>query len=460
VAVAADPKIRRDALESKCAVTPEDRELALQIFEEAKQDLTLAEPVLAARIIRMCMPVVVDGNVVDTFAISYDALGVFLMINAKFAMAIGRSGSARVLAHEAYHDVYLHLKGDGADQDHLRKHSYEIVINHAYQLNPSLKGMPMITNDQGKQEEVGVNPQKEWQKYKDDLKGQGKQFCTYEEFVSSDERCYSELQRMAKPPKPPKNYSCSHQNGQAGHGDVSIDPDVLDEAVGGAIRKVIEQARAGDENARKEIERLADMTGDSEEASKLWGDYGLGALRGEAVQPRKTAYWKRWLSRVVGSRLQPGMKLKQNRRLVAVDLLLGRDPQLGWIGDEERKRFACYIDTSGSMYGPALDHIREVVGVMDGVDANYYNFDCDVYDVVYGESFKGGGGTSFEIIDQHVQTMTEIPDVILVVTDGYASHVLPKHAEKYIWLITPGGDTWPQQYGMECEEIDLEEMSA
>jgi predicted metal-dependent peptidase len=456
---AVDPTLRRNALSSKCNIPQDVLDEATRIFEEARQDLSLAEPVLAARIIRMCYPVFVDDSVVPTMAVTLDATRiVFLMINAEFICKIGRKGAAFVLCHEAYHDILLHLRDDVNDQTMTM--AREIVINHLVRTNPTLKGMPTITDPAtGKTEEVGVNDDKEYKRYREDLREQGKDAVDKATFVSSEDRCYTEMLRMKKPPKPPKKYRCSHESGDAGHGDLPLDRDALGEIIEEELRRVIEQAKAGDENARSEVEKLADSTMDSESASRIWGNVGLGALRGTVTEVKKTEYWRRWLTHVLASKLQPGYRLKQNRRLVAVDLLLQRDPQMGWIGDEERKTLHTYIDTSGSMYGDeVLEHVRNVVGLMDGVDARYYNFDTDIYDVVLGESFRGGGGTSFRIIEDHLAAQNDAPDLVLVITDGYAENFLPRDADKFVWLITPGGDEWPLQYGMRCETLDIDSM--
>lgn len=461
MSAAVDPKLRRDAIAANCVLDPEAVENATRIFSEAQQELSLSEAVFAARIARMMFPVFVDDSVLSTMGVTIDATGiVFIMVNVDFINKIGRKGATFVLCHEALHDILLHLKDEVNDQT--MTIAREIVINSLVRTNPALKSLPTITDPvTGKTEEVGINDDKEYKKYCEDLRKQGKDPVKKDVFVSSEDRCYTELLRMSKPPKPPKKYRCSHESGEVGHGshDHPIDRDALGEVIEEELRRVIEQAKAGDESARAEIEKLADVTLDNENAARIWGNVGLGALRGTATEVKKTEYWRRWLTHVLASKLQPGYRLRQNRRLVAVDLLLQRDPQMGWIGDEERKTLHTYIDTSGSMYGDeVLEHVRNVVGLMDGVDAKYFNFDTDIYDLKLGEAFRGGGGTSFRIIEEHLKAQTDAPDLVLVITDGYAENFLPKDAEKYVWLITPGGDQWPLQYGMRCEELDIASM--
>jgi hypothetical protein len=39
----------------------------------------------------------------------------------------------------------------------------------------------------------------------------------------------------------------------------------------------------------------------------------------------------------------------------------------------------------------------------------------------------------------------EHPDAVIMVTDGHAPAIAPAEPDKWIWLITPGGDDWPER---------------
>ena len=47
------------------------------------------------------------------------------------------------------------------------------------------------------------------------------------------------------------------------------------------------------------------------------------------------------------------------------------------------------------------------------------------------------------------------PDAVVVLTDGYAPPVTPAEPDKWIWLITEGGDEWPERHtpAMDCHRV-------
>jgi hypothetical protein len=113
-----------------------------------------------------------------------------------------------------------------------------------------------------------------------------------------------------------------------------------------------------------------------------------------------------------------------------------------------------------------LDRVAALIGELDNIEVEWHSFDGEVWPFVIGEGFKGGGGTSFQIIDDHIQEgaprhgeaepcCEEEQDFVLVITDGYAPHIMPREPDKWIWLITPGGDPWPLDAGMSCREVEL-----
>jgi hypothetical protein len=118
------------------------------------------------------------------------------------------------------------------------------------------------------------------------------------------------------------------------------------------------------------------------------------------------------------------------------------------------------------MQQEVLDKVAALVGELEEIEVEWHCFDGEVWPFKAGEPFRGGGGTSFQIIDDHVNgggfrngsstpCCEEDLDFVLVITDGYAPHITPKNPDKYIWLITPNGDEWPGQSNMSCRVIDL-----
>jgi len=148
------------------------------------------------------------------------------------------------------------------------------------------------------------------------------------------------------------------------------------------------------------------------------------------------------------------MRWKYNFRITHED-------RISPIAPESRKRGYVFIDASGSMSNEFIEKISALVGSVDNIDIQWRSFDGVVSKFAPGEPLIGGGGTSFQIIEDHINTEDEEYDFVLVITDGYAPHIMPENTinggpDKWIWLITPGGDTWPEKAGMHCREIDLD----
>lgn len=59
----------------------------------------------------------------------------------------------------------------------------------------------------------------------------------------------------------------------------------------------------------------------------------------------------------------------------------------------------------------------------------YGNFDLNVLD----------GGTSFDVIEEFATQLHQYPDLIVVLTDGFASPPTVRHPQRWFWLITEDG---------------------
>lgn len=120
-------------------------------------------------------------------------------------------------------------------------------------------------------------------------------------------------------------------------------------------------------------------------------------------------------------------------------------------------------DTSGSMPAGVVEWMTELVGRIEGVEAHWLSFDGVVMPFEPGQAVLGGGGTSFQAVVDYVEGRTaldgvpfeERADAVVVLTDGHAPHVTPAEPDKWIWLITPSGDDWPDAHDppMACHRV-------
>lgn len=412
----------------------------------------------------------VPTTAVDTMAVMLLADGTAaLLYNPYFTVDLGIEGARFVLFHESRHLIYRHLYAEPElATDDLFRHACEIGINHDTKVRLDRLELPKIPvkDEDGnpvvdakgtpKLVPTGIDPQAEYAKYAKDLKGQGLTPVSYEKFVETDMTCYTELKRMAKPPTPPSLQICLHHGGGSdgmdGGGQVPMDADTAEELVKEALRSLMGQALAGSEAARRELLELADRTeGTSERAAKLWGDMGLGRLRGQTLATRRVDWWKQWFNDVMASRLIDGERLTYNKKRGALDLMLGNDPILSRRGQEEEKLALIAIDTSGSIPDHVLNYLTQLVGFTDGVQFEWVAFDGVVTPFKPGEKVIGGGGTNFQNVVDYAegrlsvdgQRLDSHPDVVVMLTDGYAPEVRPAEPDKWIWLITEHGtDAW------------------
>lgn len=376
-----------------------------------------------------------------------------LHINETFLRELGYTDFVFVLAHEAYHLLYEHLRaGVPYRKDPLFQLACEVVINHRVR-----KHLRRDLPRDSKGEKSGVDPDKVYNQYKKAVDDP----VSKDKFLESDVSCMHYLRQMPKPPKV-KQHFCTHVGEEAGGvpapglpdlGDADegvsnkIDPAVAESIVSEVLGTMVQDALNGDNDAKAVLLDLEQSVPDS----KTWGTLGLGRLRGEKVRTRNSPLWEMALRRFMGSKLLPGNRLAYNKKLPGYKMLFpcGKEPQ---------KKFVCYTDTSGSMSNHVIERFQKIQAEIPGATGKYYWFDAEVQDAdgagEGGSRILGGGGTSFQCIVEHVEALDEEPDAVIVITDGYAPHVKPRNGDDWVWIIVPGGDAWPSDAGMQTIVVD------
>lgn len=472
-------------LRSKDFINDADEETTAEAFK-AKEEGLLMLAVLAAKIpqaiytrIHHQLPTTMEGF--DTMAVTIAGDGRrFLLYNPKFVLSLRQKPSndvAFILFHEAMHLLLNHLNTDpDLRGDQTFTIAQEAIINahvlarlKRVHMPQTLKGTDENGNDIW--EPTGVDPRELHKQYKADLDKQKLDSVDYDTFVSNENDCYIELKRMTNPPGKQQNV-CVHAgdapDGSAGENSIQMDQDTLDQIMSEAISDVVTNARQGDEQAREEVLATANLSGEeNQRATKLWGKAGLGALRGETDATRKVPWWQTWLKDQLASRLQAGYKMIWPKKRAGILTALGMSTTLARRGHERKVRVAIFFDTSGSMPQSAMDFVAKLVGEIPDAITDFYMFDGVVERLVPGETVRGGGGTDFQNCVDVAEGRTEVDgelidedyDVHIMLTDGYAAPVTPADPEKWIWLITRGGDTWPERHNpiMDCHEIDTDD---
>ncbi|UGQ09001.1 hypothetical protein LO772_18685 [Yinghuangia sp. ASG 101] len=442
---------------------------ARKLKEDALLDFGMQASVIASWLYTKCHHQI-PTTAVDTAAVMASGDGTCLLLyNPDFFVSLGLDGVKFVLFHEARHLIQRHLFADPELRaDPVFTLAGEVTINHVAMRRLGRTELPTIRRtDPETGEEVdeptGVDPRKVHRQYVDDLTAQGLVPLPYDEFVETDALVYAELKRMKDPPVPPP--LCVHLVLGDGTGeDDGLDPETVARISSEVLRGVLLSARRGMRLAREELLELLKRTdGATDNVSKLWGDLGAGFLRGETQKTRRVDWWQQWLIDVLASKLRDGERLVYPKKRGALLATLGHDPMLARRGQERTKVVVVAYDTSGSMPGHVVDWLTELVGHTDGVEAHWLSFDGALMPFKPGERVYGGGGTDFQQVADYVEgrlsvdgrRFEETADAVLMLTDGYAPHITPAEPDKWIWLITEGGDEWPESHNppMACHRV-------
>ncbi|NDU71903.1 hypothetical protein GWI34_04575 [Actinomadura sp. DSM 109109] len=432
----------RRALERWRPADEETVEAARRLKERALLDLGMTHSAIASWLFSKCHHQL-PTTAVDTAAVVASGDGSCLLLyNPGFFVGIGSEGVRFVLFHEARHLVQRHLFAD-ADlrADPVFTLACEVTINHVAMVRlgaglPEIDGVP-----------VGVSPRDVYASYAGDLREQGAEPLSFEEWAETDMSVYRELGRMRNPPGIGRA-ACVH-----------VLVDALDQETSGRIgddvlRSVLVAARRGDRVARDELLDLLRRTeGASQDVDRIWDGLGAHALRGVTSATRRVEWWQRWLVDVLASKLKEGERLVYPKKRGAVLAALGHEPMLARRGPQRVKSLVIALDTSGSMPDGLVEWLGELVGRIDGAEVEWVAFDASVKPFRPGEPLHGGGGTDFGAVRRHVEARDEPADAVIVVTDGHAGPVVPAEPGKWIWLITSGGDEWPERRGMACHRV-------
>ncbi|WP_316766122.1 vWA domain-containing protein [Streptomyces sasae] len=444
----------RKALEAYRPADPAVVAEARRLKEAALLDFGLTESAVASWLYSKC-PHQIPTTAVDTAAVVASGDGTCLLLyNPDFFVALGLDGVKFVLFHEARHLVHRHLLADAElREDPVFMLAAEIAINHVALVRLGREALPLLDG-----RPTGVDPRRVYDAYRQDLTAHGLEPLAFEVFIETDMRIYGELKRMCDPPVPPP--LCPHLVA----GLVPADQETVDAVTSSALLNSLLAARRGHAGAERELLDLMSRTEEgSARAAKLWGNLGAGVLRGETTRTRTVDWWQRWLVDVLGSRLRDGERLVYPKKRGALLAALGQDPMLARRGPVRDKVLVIAYDTSGSMPDQVIDWLTRLVGRIDGVEAHWLSFDAVVMPFRPGERVYGGGGTSFQVVADYVEGRTEAagrrcevtPDAVVVLTDGYAPPITPAEPEKWIWLITDGGNDWPDTHtpAMDCHRV-------
>lgn len=445
----------RKALLAWNPAAPEVVAEATRLKEAALLDFGLSGSPVASWLFAKCRHQVPTTAVPTAAVVASGDGSCLLLYNPDFFVALGLDGVKFVLFHEARHLVHRHLFVEPElAGDPLFTLAAEVAINHVALIRLRRTGLPEVDG-----EPVGVDPGAVHERYREDLAGRGLEPLAYRAFTATDLGIYRELKRMATPPVP--TAVCVHQS----EGAAPLDQGSADALASSALLDALLSARRGNRHADSEVSDLVRRTdGTSESASRRWSGLGAaGLLRGRTSNHEVTDWWQRWLVGVLGTLLSPGERLVYPRKRGAVLAALGHDPTLARVGPRREVSLVVALDVSGSLVDGVVAWMAELVGRIEGARVRWLAFDTAVVPFTPGQVIRGGGGTDFRAVVDHVEGRSTVDgegfdgpvDAVIVLTDGFAPRVTPAEPDKWIWLITPGGDDWPDAHRpqMACHRI-------
>ena len=140
--------------------------------------------------------------------------------------------------------------------------------------------------------------------------------------------------------------------------------------------------------------------------------------------------------------------LRRNRRMTLMgsdtgnQLLLPAECET--LADEDSKvEIWLFLDVSGSCYA-LRDHFFSAALTIpeDKIKIRAFSFDTKTYEVdLSSGQLRGGGGTSFHIIEERIQQElrpSQKYPVVFVFTDGWGTQVRPSEPKKWHWFIDGG----------------------
>lgn len=262
-----------------------------------------------------------------------------------------------------------------------------------------------------------------------------------------------------------------------------IDGDELDKVARGVYQSLEKEAtQGGNEAARQELIERSKMAPDHPLAGRF------SALDDSAPQvPVKGPedWWKALVPDRIKSISRKAKRPRYHRTLGVwgrremSQLGIPYDPRVGvplvFRGKRNVPHVAFFGDLSGSVPDAFWEEFHPLVGDMDHeLVAEWFGFDTELVRGRPGIDVWHGGGTSFDQIERFCNgryTVTDqesgesqpltsevsnrYPDAVVVITDGIAQPISPRHPERWLWLILPHGspasptwEDWPLKRNM------------
>lgn len=214
---------------------------------------------------------------------------------------------------------------------------------------------------------------------------------------------------------------------------IELDSHMFNEEDGDGYSDLINKAfnRLSEVEKKELKEKLKDITGR--------GDESVDELYNVEVNKVKKKKWEIIVKELSQAFIQADKFdwRRKNRRITSIDngLFLPSYLEL----DIKKVNVWLFMDTSGSCIDLASRFFSAAASLPEKFfDPKLFCFDTKVYptDIRKKEVF-GGGGTSFDIIEEYIQNSNDpYPNFVFVITDGMGNDVIPEYPERWHIFLT------------------------
>ena len=370
------------------------------------------------------IPTVYFTKSIDTLGVYLDKTTqeVILGINAEFFFTKTMQERIFLLCHEAMHVLLNHLHQDSGDNHAAANIAEDIVINESL-LNdyyfPESKMKTILS--QIMLVETVFSPE---------------EIAQHHIVKNECWKYYFDLLNKLKPAMMLKLKLCKHGIGNGNGPLVPLTDEMLDDLLRDVVDKI----------SKEELEALKE---EIREMYKKAGNVAMGKIITLINRKlNKKVDWKHILRKEYKSlidrkEIEKYGFLKTSRRnsLLPVDLMI---PNMNTVLDKRiaKHNVAFFMDVSGSCLNDSQKFFEFAKTLPEDMcRISFYSFDTDVYKVdIKSKQLRGGGGTSFDIIESQCNRMEKYPDLVIILTDGEGTAVTPKHPERWVWFLTGDQD--------------------
>lgn len=377
-------------------------------------------------------------NQIETAAVSFDRHGklVMFMFNPKFWEKLDLYNKQFVICHEALHVILNH----GARfRDALDKQAgnvaMDVVVNHLLCRSFGFEREKII----GQENLCWTDTIFKGEKYEGKLPPDDEMFEYYYNLFDK----YTILVGRGKGGK----------NGMGGMPNGVLDDHTFledDQDFDEVIDKLNEELSAEEKESLKDvIEKHFQAEESDGKPCKARAGSGTGSWTFVNAKIKKKRKWetviKNWSKKYCKPKdkdVEQWARLSRRLSLLPNNMFLPSDME---VDDEDFEKGKIdvffFLDTSGSCWGLKDRFFEAALSLPeDRFNVRLFCFDTEVKETTLeSRQVYGGGGTAFDIIETHIQSIAgkdKYPEAVFVITDAMGNRVQPQFPKKWYWFIT------------------------